>query len=61
MVRLKFDDVEKLPPRPKKEPKEQVKKRRKFTDKDFDSEEEYGQGIQEDDSDVEYDDGKGEC
>ena len=58
MVRLKFDDVEKAPPRPKKTVKEPEKKRRKFTDKDFDSEEEYGQGIQEDDSDVEYDDGK---
>jgi len=59
MVRLKFDDVEKPPPRPKKTPKEpQQKKRRKFTDKDFDSEEEYGQGKLEDESDVEYDDGK---
>lgn len=61
MVRLKFDDVEKPPPRPKKTPKEpQQKKRRKFTDKDFDSEEEYGQGKLEDESDVEYDDGKPE-
>ena len=61
MVRLKFDDVEKPPPRPKKTPKEpQQKKRRKFTDKDFDSEEEYGQGKLEDGSDVEYDDGKPE-
>ena len=58
LVRLKFDDVEKPPPRQKKTIKEPVKKRRKFTDKDFDSEEEYAQGIQEDDSDVEYDDGK---
>lgn len=61
MVRLKFDDVEKPPPRPKKTPKEpQQKKRRKFADKDFDSEEEYGQGKLEDESDVEYDDGKPE-
>ena len=58
LVRLKFDDVEKPPPRPKKKIKEPEKKRRKFTDKDFDSEEEYAQGIPEDDSDVEYDDGK---
>ena len=35
LVRLKFDDVEKPPPRPKKKIKEPEKKRRKFTDKDF--------------------------
>ena len=61
MVRLKFEDVEKPLPRPKKTSKEpQQKKPRKFTDKDFDSEEEYGREKQEDESDVEYDDGKGE-
>ena len=54
MVRLKFDDVEK----PKRLPKKKkTLKRKKPTDKDFDSEEEYGKENAESSSDYEMDDG----
>ena len=54
MVRLKFDDVEK----PKRLPKKKkTLKRKKPTDNDFDSEEEYGKENAESSSDYEMDDG----
>lgn len=63
LVRLKFDDVEKV--KRTKEPKSDAKKTRKRRnplDPNFDSEEEYGSENgqpSEDGSDIEYDDGKG--
>lgn len=63
LVRLKFDDVERVK-RSKDANKDakKTRKRRNPLDPDFDSEEEYGsengQGS-EDGSDIEYDDGKG--
>ena len=63
LVRLKFDDVERVK-RSKDANKEakKTRKRRNPLDPDFDSEEEYGSENgqpSEDGSDIEYDDGKG--
>lgn len=65
LVRLKFDDVEARAPREtrkerlSKDTKKEKRQRKKFTDKDFDSEEEYASNVvSEDGSDIEYDDGK---
>jgi len=60
LVRLKFDDVEKPKPLPKKQKVVEKRKRRSQMDPDFDSEEEYGNEdvVSSDSSEAEYDDGK---
>ena len=68
LIRLKFDDVEKRAPRVSRKDREasqkKKRKRRDWNDPDFDSEAEYNSEVDsneeplEDDSDVEYDDGK---